>query len=454
VCRNKACVRPPERELSPRWTYTANTGDFRFEGVTDAQGNWYWVECTSISTKMGTAQDPKKQPAHQCDVHSRTPDGLERFRAEVTGTGVLRGMTDKTQLITQGLFVFAVNDATLAAVNVSTGVVVWKQSVALSPGSGYQGVEALAEDGRGGLWVITRTDNESSAWELDRLDVATGRVLARTGRPSRIRGLVVDGVGRAFVLRDRVMSTLPDVPEVCLLERHELDGSVGFSVNVPAQPPVMVLGDRVVMADDSVRSTADGRSLESASSTDWTTTEWAGVSSATASSRLRLVRFTGPPPPLPPRLPAPLIALQTLDPSGARTRSFTATADQSTEAFLTAAGEALFITSAPGQTRPSTPTRETRAHQVHPLGLELMSCPLVDEEFPGSTTTAALRLGNKVGFNGRFFAVQSLTVDCDTSYLWAPPRIAFYDLGRPGPGVARAGWTGPRGTPGAGSRAR
>jgi hypothetical protein len=182
VCRNKACVRPAERELSPRWTYTANTSDFRFEGVTDAQGNWYWIECTSIATKIGTAQDRKqKQPGHQCDVHSRTPDGLERFRAEVTGTGVLRGMTDKTQLISQGLFVFAVNDATLAAVNVSTGVV-GKQ--ALSPSSG----KVSRRWPKTGRWAgVTREDAESSS-TLVRVDVATGRVLARTAGP-RIRGL-------------------------------------------------------------------------------------------------------------------------------------------------------------------------------------------------------------------------------------------------------------------------
>lgn len=450
VCRNKECVRPAERELSPRWTYTANTSDFRFEGVTDAQGNWYWVECTSIAVRMGTPQVPK-QPTHRCDVHSRTPDGLERFRAEVTGNGVLRGMTDKTQLISQGLFVFAVNDATLAAVNVSTGVVVWQQSLS-APSSGYQGIEALAEDGQGGLWAITREDAESSSWALVRVDVATGRVLARTARASRIRGLVVDGAGRAFVLSAGMPSMLPVGREV--LERVELDGSLGFSVSASGHPPVMVLGDRLVLADDSVRSTVDGRELEAESSTDWTTTEWAGVSAGSASSRLRLARFTGPPPPLPPRLPAPQIALQTLDARGVRVRSFTTTAAQSTEAYLTATGDALFLTSTPGQTRPSTPTGETRARQVHPLGLELMSCPLVDEESPGSTATAPLRLGGTSGFNGRFFAVQSLSLDCDTCDLWSPPRIAFYDFGRPGPGVARTGWTGPRGTPGNGSRAR
>lgn len=452
VCRNKACVRPAEHELSPRWTYTANTSDFRFEGVTDAQGNWYWVECFSIAMKMGTPQVPVKQPAHQCDVHSRTPDGLERFRAEVRGTGVLRGMTDKTQLITQGLFIFAVNDATLAAINVSTGVLVWQQSIAAGPSSGYQGIEALAEDGRGGLWAITREDAESSSWALVRVDVVTGRVLVRKARPSRVRGLVVDGAGRAFVLSDGMPSMLPVGREV--IERVEPDGTIGFSVSASAHPPVMVLGDRLVMADDSVRSTADGSELESASSTEWTTSGWAGVSPGTARGRLRLARFTGPPPPLPPSLPPPSIALQTLDASGTRARTFTAAAEQASDAYLTAAGEALFITSTQALTRPSTPTRETRARQVHPLGLELMSCPLVDEEFPGSPTTAALRLGARSGFNGRFFAVQSLNVDCDACDLWSPPRLVFYDLGRPGPGSSRTGWTGPRGTPGGGSRAR
>ncbi|MBE2251368.1 MAG: hypothetical protein IAE78_17640 [Myxococcus sp.] len=59
-------------------------------------------------------------------------------------------------------------------------------------------------------------------------------------------------------------------------------------------------------------------------------------------------------------------------------------------------------------------------------------------------------------FNGRFLAVQAvpLDFDCFECDIWAPMRIAFFDLGRPGPGVSPTGWTGPRGTPGGGARPR
>jgi hypothetical protein len=427
VCRNKTCVRPPEHELSPRWTYTASgIDDFRFEGVTDAQGNWYWVECSNALTG--------KQPAYRCDVPSRTPEGLERFRTEVTGTGRVRGTKEKLQLIAQGLFIFGVNNATIAAVNSSTGVVVWQASVA--PASPGAEVEALADDGRGGLWTIVRTDDETESWELVRVDVATGRVLLRRERPSRVRNLLTDGAGRAFVLRD--LKNLIDPVDAWSLERIDPDGTIGFSVDADS-PPIMVLGDRLVLADDSVRSTTDGTLLEETPHTDWSTSAWAGVSPGAASSRLRLAINTAP-------FTLPLVALQKLDASGIRVRPFTTVAHRATEAYLTATGEALFATSGA--------MNETRAHQVHPLGLELMSCTLVENVNPGSNQ--ALRIGAKSGFNGRFFAVQSLSecVDCAFSFRSEHFRVAFYDFGRPGPGIARTGWTGPRGTPSGGGRPR
>lgn len=45
TCQRQACVVPQEKDLHPRWSYVSNEGGFRFEGITDAQGNWYWVEC-------------------------------------------------------------------------------------------------------------------------------------------------------------------------------------------------------------------------------------------------------------------------------------------------------------------------------------------------------------------------------------------------------------------------
>jgi len=451
VCRNKVCERPAERELLPRWTVTASSSDFRFDGVSDAQGNWYWVECASQAVRMGTPDVPAR-PGHRCEVHSRTPEGLERFRAEVTGVGSLRGTYADTQLIAQGLFIFAVNDATLAAVNVTTGVVQWHQPIRSST-SGYQGIEALAEDGRGGLWVIVRSDAESSSWALARVDVATGRVLATSDRPSRVRGLVVDGSGRAFVLRDDASKPLP--ARSYLIERHELDGSVGFSVPTPSRhAPVMVLGDALVMADDEVRSALDGRQLEPRSGSEWSTFEWVGVGQAGASSRLRLARLTALPEA--PPTSAPRVGLQRVDASGARSQVFTAVADRASEAYLTAAGEALFVTSGSRPTRPGGPALETRVRSVHPLGLELMSCALNDESFSGTPGVQPVLLGGKSAFNGRFLAVQSvpLDVNCFDCDIWAPLRLAFFDLGRPGPGVAATGWTGPRGTPGGSARPR
>lgn len=453
VCRNKVCEQAPEHTLTPRWTYTSNTSDFRFDGVTDEQGNWYWVECTNTYVRMGTPREVPKQPNHRCVVNSRTNEGLERFATEVLGVGLTGTHLPGLQLVSGGLFIFADADGALAAVDVTTGVVRWQRTL-LAPSPHLL---ALADDGHGALWSLVRSDGESEAWSLVRVSVATGQVLGSVARPSRLTGLVTSEHGAAFVLRDQADVILPIDPfpgPVALLERIEADGGVAFSVDLlRSNPPVMVVADRVIMADDAVFDATNGRLVEAPSALEWDTLSWKGTSNGT--TRTRLAASRAPTPPLPPSIPPPLIALQSVDARGVRTRPFSTVADVASDAFLTSSGDSLFVSSRVERLRSPTGLDETRVRQVHPLGLEVMSCALVDRP-PGATVDLPLAATRSVGFNGRSIAVLTAEPDCPTCDrdFWAPPRVAVYDLGRPAPGIATRGWVAPRGTTQGGARQR
>ncbi|MBL8924297.1 MAG: PQQ-binding-like beta-propeller repeat protein [Myxococcaceae bacterium] len=436
-CRNRTCVTPAERELAPRWTYTSNDGDFRFEGVTDAQGNWYWVECGAGATPNG----------HRCSAVSRTADGLERFRTAVFGPGVLRGTTRHTQLLAGGRYVFVTNEGTLAAIDASTGALLWQRSLTALPSTTYRGIQELAEDGRGQLWVVLRSE-QNRQWRdaLVLLDTATGAVRSETTW-AQLRGLVLDDLGRAYTLRDeRLAPTNPTLPY--WLTRLEADGGVGLTVQLPTgQLPVMVVGDRLVLQDDSVRSTATLAELEGPFPPEWSGWQWPGVA-ASPTSRARMTETTLD--------LAPSLSLQVTT-NGRRSTALVVNAQRGSDLHLTASGDVLFITG--NEVGRSGATTETRARLVHPRGVELMSCPLVDEVIwaGGSEQLGPLQLGPDTGFNGRWLAVSALPVDCpvcDHADVWAPPRLAFYDLGTPAPGLPSTGWVAPRGTPAGSQRPR
>jgi len=62
---------------------------------------------------------------------------------------------------------------------------------------------------------------------------------------------------------------------VALLERIEPDGGVRFSSDLyQMTPPVMVVGDRVVTADDAVYDANDGGLVERAAPPAWDTLSW------------------------------------------------------------------------------------------------------------------------------------------------------------------------------------
>lgn len=433
VCRNKACVQPAEQELLPRWRYTSTEAELRFEGVNDAQGNWYWVEC-------GYEQLPA---AFRCVAVSTTSDGLERFRTAVISTTYQGTGGAHTQLLAGDRFVFVVDQTVLAAVDVNTGALAWQRTlVAKAPGA-WHWVNELAEDGRGVVWATVRAQGPERRTLLLRLELATGVTRAETLLEGTTQGLVLDALGRAYTAR-----AVPPTNGRSFFESYEASGVRRFSVMQSSPRPVSISGDLVVMADDTTRSTLDG-SERFGADPQAQTSQWVGVAQP-GGTRFRLGRSLtdlGPP-----------MLISRVEPGGARSQLAGLSSDQASELFLTAAGDVLLATAS---------STETRAQQLDARGNVVMSCALTDDT---SGTARRMDLGTVAGFNGRYFAARPQSWgDCcelcdiaefdadhfngDCAFI-ARRDLLFYELGRPGPGVAASGWVGPRGTPGGGQRAR
>lgn len=426
TCHQQACVLPPETDLAPRWAYVSNDADFRFEGITDSQGNWYWLEC-------GNATKPIT-PTFRCTAVSHTPEGFERFRTDVLLTGIPQGVVRRTQLIAHGLFIFVADAATLVAIDVGTGAVAWRGP--LTSQAPLTHINALADDGRGTLWVTASLGTGRRRSVLSRVSASTGVVQGETLADGEFGQPLLDAQGAALVQRTWLAGSA--------LERYEPDGSRTFSVSVPASPdqaPAMVLGARVVLHDDSVRSALDGSVLEGPLAGPWSLDPWPGAGER-AGGRFRLSRSILDSMP-------DTIALRRVD-NGARTDLLSWLGSEASDVQLTASGDALFFT----VLGLWSVGAETRLHQVQRLGREVMSCRLVDAATANPGWPLPLQLGGATGFNGRWLAVRT-TMECPDCNLWSPPRVLFFDLGRnSSPGLAAAGWVAPRGTPAGSARAR
>jgi hypothetical protein len=432
TCHQQTCVVPVETDLAPRWTYVSSDGDFRFEGVNDAQGNWYWVECGGYTKPTN--------PMYRCTAVSMTADGFERFRTDVTESTTWGGIFRHTQLLAGGLFIFVSDATNLVAIDATTGTLGWHGTLTSQGPTQPARISQLAEDGRGTLWVSANLASNGGRPKsvLSRVSAATGVLQGETIVDGELGNLVLDSQGAALVAR----GWLAGPPLGAALERYEPDGHRAFSVPLTnGQAPAMVVGDRVVMADDAVRSARDGSLIESPQNGDGDPREWPGVAPS-PTRRFRLSRS------MLDSMPT-TISLNRVE-SGARSELLSVTATEASDLQLTASGDALFV-SVLGLWNSGA---ETRVHQVHRLGQEVMSCRLIDEPTTQPAWVMPLQYGGATGFNGRWLAVRT-TMDCPSCDFWGPPRLVFFDFGRnSSPGVSSSGWVGPRGTPGGSYRAR
>jgi len=200
-------VRPAASVLTPEWTVTAQR--IEFAGNLDAQGNVYLLECNAA-----------------CELVSRRPDGVERFRVHVAS---LRSLGDFSDFVLAGtLVVLADPDSDLVvAYDSADGHFVWQRNLRaelvatyVSPTCATPNVVSvqtwpLVSDGSGGLaagvyvGAIPRPGCGSAlfkdTWVVS-LDTATGATRWKTSwrtEGSNDLSAAFDEAGQLFVASHR-----------------------------------------------------------------------------------------------------------------------------------------------------------------------------------------------------------------------------------------------------------
>jgi hypothetical protein len=227
VCHSGTCERPPKVPLTESWHYEVapGTSDIAFDGVSDPSGNLYWVECKPLPSNVAN-------PGYWCDVVSYTSLGFERFRTQVTDSGL-----PSRQLLSADRFVYVSSTGGLHAISTQTGSVLWAVqpfgSMASVPGA------LAADDAR--IWLLGPT-------QLLVIDAATGATLTTV---AGAQGLVLDASGNAF-------TTLPPSgPRGLTLASYLPSGALRFTAQASGQPAAAYNG-QLVTNFGTVQSSLDG----------------------------------------------------------------------------------------------------------------------------------------------------------------------------------------------------
>jgi hypothetical protein len=235
VCHSGSCEQPPATVLSPSWTYTPadDTAAMLFEGVTDAVGNLYWVECT-------WAQVGADVQEYVCEAVSYTANGLPRFRTFVFPVTVSLPVR---QLIGGGRFIVMTASGASAAVSTSSGAILWSGNLPQQTTLPLtQPLQLVAAD-ESHVWAVMR--------DLFVIDAASGivqKTITLSANPEA--GLVLDAAGNACVqvigsAGARLLSFAPD-------------GTQRFSVEEGWGAPLSLYNGSIVTAQGAVLSALDG----------------------------------------------------------------------------------------------------------------------------------------------------------------------------------------------------
>jgi hypothetical protein len=234
ACHAGACVQPPATPLTPAWSYTppANVSAVHFEGVSDVQGNLYWLECGS-----GLSGGP----TYDCMLVSYTVTGAKRFRV-LHSAGIFIEPPLR-QLIAGGLFISVRDDGRLVASFTDDGRAAWSTTLS-SPAVYGTKVTDLASDGVQ-LWALFGGYAYDS--ELQAVTVAGGAV-TQVIPASDALGLVLDEGGNVYT-------------DVSGLASFDPDGKLRFYVNNTTAPPVAVYNGEVFNANGGIHASTDGSAL-------------------------------------------------------------------------------------------------------------------------------------------------------------------------------------------------
>jgi hypothetical protein len=414
VCHQGSCDAPPATVLQEAWHYTpaGNVEALLFEGVTDAAGNLYWLECEVTQAK-----------AHICALVSYSPQGQQRFR----NPGLLAsGTLPVRQLISGDRFIMATPDGQLVAASTSTGAQVWQQQLGALEGAAQLRAAAV-DDAR--VWATLDVYSEDHPFtEVVIVNAVTGALVnwVTTVLSPLEHGLVLDEAGNAFTLGDDA-----GTPQLVSLSTA---GAARFSAPFDGTPRSLFNGE-IVSDPSSVRSTIDGALLAPAVTAWWPAPQqtplmslgarWM-LGSANACAWCQTCDCTT-------NLPELSIRSYTAGSAAPRFDHLLTWDREFTDGVLLSDSSVLFA----GRTNPLPAT----LIQVDAQGNEVFVCDLPD---PAMASGLTYTYSGAVALTQNQWAVLR-QVGCDSCFVNPPPDLVVFPV--PGLVEASSGWTGRYGGP-------
>jgi hypothetical protein len=248
TCHAGVCEQPAGQPITEAWSAMSQKTFLAFQGVTDAAGNLYWLECDYTGFGGGGG-------AFDCELVSYTSAGVLRFRAAHSHTA------DPTvrQLISGGRFISA-GSRHVTAASLTTGATLWERDVPLSPaapggfvigelavdedtvhgtlanGNGYAGTFGLQSDGGLLNWSATYIGS--------------------------VDGLVLDAMGNTYHNRQ-------DASAAAQLVASSANDSMIYAIDNPSQGPRALDVDTLVTGSGSVCSATSGLETSAAPQGWW-----------------------------------------------------------------------------------------------------------------------------------------------------------------------------------------
>lgn len=174
-CSAQTCIQPAPVPLTETWSLTL-PDTASFQGLTDAAGNLYWVDCT----------------ANVCSLSSVSPAGTLRYRVPTPVISMLPSQV--RQLSSGGRIVLAGIDGTIASHAGADGSLVWARA-----NRGLTVLTELAADHRGQLVTLSHSGSESASSRLETLSAATGASIRTQVLNGPARGLLLDAQDNVYL---------------------------------------------------------------------------------------------------------------------------------------------------------------------------------------------------------------------------------------------------------------
>jgi hypothetical protein len=253
VCIEDRCVQPPPHVLEPVWSRSAPRGwEPFFDGVTDAQGDVIWAECSDTS----------------CRLMGMSPGGLSLYPGAMMFTGAPRPPSGALVLAGERL-VSTLRPDRLEAFELRGGKPAWSVDLtaALAGSLGNVPAEHLSLEPSGppvlaGGLVVVALEAWAGALFPERAASIVAGFAMKDGATAFVRrsegglaGMVGDGAGGVIVTEVHVGAQGEESGRVVALDLH---GKPRWATAAGARPPLAAAGGLVLQGSGEILRTSDG----------------------------------------------------------------------------------------------------------------------------------------------------------------------------------------------------